>query len=152
MTVYSRRQHCRQIDRRTRMLRDSNFGYLSEEGFRPQLLVPTEEAEGEEQTQEAPLLLQLKVTDPEISAALRAHAEGEARNHYALGALRLGVLALRTAAGQIDTGEVRNAGQKLMSVMTSLLGERAPDLPEETASALRPDSEPQPGLLRERRP
>src|SRR6266478_1695076 len=123
MRVCFCRQHCRQMDRRTKMLRDSNFGHLSEEGFRPPVMVPMEGADGEEQMREAPLLLQLKVTDPEISAALRAHAEGEVRNHYALGALRLGVLALRTAAGQIDSGEIRNAGQKLMLDMTSLLNE-----------------------------
>src|SRR5260370_18596948 len=101
---------------------------------------------------QGPLLLQVEVTEPEISAALQAHAEGEARNHYALGALRLGVLALRAAAGQIDSGEIRNAGQKLMSDMTSLLNEHSGELTGDIASALRQYFDPQTGLLQPRIP
>jgi hypothetical protein len=48
------------------------------------------------------LLLELVVTDPEVITELWAKPEGRERDEYALGALRLGILALRQARGQID--------------------------------------------------
>ena len=133
------------------MHQDANFGHLSEQMLRPPTVVSTEEGGGaEEPVFQQPLMLQLKVTDPEISAALRAHAEGESRNQYALGALRLGVLALRAASGQIDTGEIRHAGQKLMSEMASLLNEHSGELTGEIAGALKQYFDPQTGLLPQR--
>jgi len=75
------------------MHQDASFGHLSEQMHRLPTMVSTEGDGAEEPVCQQPLVLQLKVTDPEISAALRAHAEGESRNQYALGALRLGVLA-----------------------------------------------------------
>jgi hypothetical protein len=109
-----------------------------------------EETGGDDAKPQTPFLLQLKVNDPEILAALRAYPEGEPRNQYALGALRLGVLALRAAAGQIDSGEIRNAGQRLMSDMTSLLTERSGKLTGEVAGALKQYFDPQTGLLPQR--
>ena len=50
------------------------------------------------------LLLELVVTDPEVITELWAKPEGRERDEYVLGALRLGILALRQARGQIDTG------------------------------------------------
>ena len=132
------------------MHQDASFGHLSEQMLRPPTMVSTEGGGAEEPVCQQPLVLQLKVTDPEISAALRAHAEGESRNQYALGALRLGVLALRAASGQIDTGEIRHAGQKLMSDMASLLNEHSGELTGEIASALKQYFDPQTGLLPQR--
>jgi hypothetical protein len=114
------------------------------------LAVSSDEVEHEQAMPHVPLLLQLKVTDPQISAALLAHAEGEARNQYALGALRVGVLALRAAAGQIDTEGIRNAGEKLMSDMASLLNEHSGGLTGGIASALKQYFDPQTGLLPQR--
>jgi hypothetical protein len=48
------------------------------------------------------LLVELVVTDPEIISELWAKREGRERDEYALGALRLGMLALRQLRGQID--------------------------------------------------
>jgi hypothetical protein len=132
------------------MHQDASFGNLSEQILRLPTMVSTECGGVGEPDCQQPLVLQLKITDPEISAALRAHAEGESRNQYALGALRLGVLALRTASGQIDTGEIRHAGQKLMSDMASLLNERSGELTGEIASALKQYFDPQTGLLPQR--
>ncbi len=49
-------------------------------------------------------LLELIITDPEVISELWAKPEGRERDEYALGALRLGILALRQARGQIDVG------------------------------------------------
>ena len=132
------------------MHQDASCGHLSEQMLRVPTMVSTESGGAEESVRQQTLVLQLKVTDPEISAALRAHAEGESRNQYALGALRLGVLALRAASGQIDTGEIRHAGSKLMSDMASLLNEHSGELTGEIASALKQYFDPQTGLLPQR--
>jgi hypothetical protein len=57
------------------------------------------------------LPLELVVTDPEIIAELWAKREGRERDDYALGALRLGMLALRQLRGQIDAVAAPAAGQ-----------------------------------------
>jgi hypothetical protein len=49
-------------------------------------------------------VLELVVNDPEVISELWAKPEGRERDEYALGALRLGILALRQVRGQIDGG------------------------------------------------
>jgi hypothetical protein len=44
----------------------------------------------------------LEVTDPEVVLELSKHPAGEDRVQFALTALRIGVLSLRAAAGQLD--------------------------------------------------
>lgn len=48
------------------------------------------------------LPLELNVTDPELISELLAHPEGKPRDDYALCALRVGLLALKQARGQVD--------------------------------------------------
>ena len=60
------------------------------------------------------LPLELTVTDPEVVAELNAKQEGPERDEYALGALRLGVLAFKQARGQIDAGTLRHEGERLL--------------------------------------
>ncbi|HEV8414178.1 MAG TPA: hypothetical protein VGQ49_11325 [Bryobacteraceae bacterium] len=129
------------------MLDNVNLGPMEENLFQPVFAAHTKDDDAKRPSD---LLLQLKVSDPEVSAALRSYAEGEPRNQFALGALRLGVLALRAAVGQIDTGEIRNAGQKLMSDVKSLLMERSGDLTNEITSSLKQYFDPQTGLLPQR--
>lgn len=57
---------------------------------------------------------------------------------------------MRAAVGQIDTGEIRNAGQKLMSDVKSLLMERSGELTNEITSSLKQYFDPQTGLLPQR--
>jgi hypothetical protein len=97
-----------------------------------------------------PLLLNLRIVDPEVSATLRNHPEGEARNEYAVGALRLGVIALRAATGQIDSGAVRVAGENLISDMTYLLDQRSVEITRELNMTLKQYFDPQTGLLPQR--
>jgi hypothetical protein len=49
-------------------------------------------------------LLELVVNDPEVISELWAKPEGRERDEYTLGALRLGILALRQARSQIGAG------------------------------------------------
>ncbi len=98
----------------------------------------------------ARLLLSVEVGDPEVIAELRRHAEGEERERFALAALRIGVLALRTANGQVDTASIREAGNDLVAEMRELLSVRAAELTERLGSALTQYLDPQSGVLPQR--
>ena len=71
-----------------------------------------------------PIHLALEVSDPEVLAELRHHLDGDERDRYALAALRVGVLALRTASGQVDAASVREAGNALVGEVRELLSAR----------------------------
>ena len=69
--------------------------------------IPIESARYATAESETPtsMFLQLEVDDPETVVALSQHPEGLARDAFALKALRIGVLALGQARGQIDAAE-----------------------------------------------
>ncbi|MCZ2074599.1 MAG: hypothetical protein LC130_06305 [Bryobacterales bacterium] len=99
---------------------------------------------------EALVHLQLDVVDPEVAIELRKHAEGSSREKFALGALRVGVLALRQAAGELDATAVREAGRDLIGNLADLLSKRGTELTTELSSALRQYFDPQSGALPQR--
>jgi hypothetical protein len=77
---------------------------------------------------DASLLLRLRVSDPEIVAELRRRPEGRERERYVQEALRLGVLALRMASGQVDAATLRQAGEQLVGEVRELLAARGAEL------------------------
>jgi hypothetical protein len=96
------------------------------------------------------LLLELTVRDAETIAELCSHAEGNSRDDFALKALRIGVLALRQARGQIDADHVRREGDRLLSSLQHRLEEHARSVHERTATTLREYFDPQSGRFQER--
>lgn len=96
------------------------------------------------------LALQLRITDPEVIAELQRIPEGEAREQYALSALRLGVLSLRMASGQVDAGSIREAGQKLVMEIGGMLETRANQLTGDVTSELRQYFDPSNGAFNQR--
>ncbi len=94
--------------------------------------------------------LALRVTDPETVVELLRHSEGEERDRYALGALRLGVLALRLAGGQLDAGAIREAGQSLLADLRATLIERSNELTGRVSTALSQYFDPRTGTLPQR--
>jgi len=98
----------------------------------------------------ATLTLTLEVTDPEVLLELRHRVEEEERERYALAALRVGILALRTASGQIDAASIREAGKSLVAEVRDLVTERASETTERVAAALTQYLDPQSGLLPQR--
>ena len=58
------------------------------------------------------VLLNLVVSDRETVAELIQRSDGRERDEYALAALRIGVLSLKHARGQIDADAVRREGVK----------------------------------------
>jgi len=96
-----------------------------------------------------PVVLTLEVTDPEVLAELRRHP-GDDRDRFVLSALRVGVLALRTAEGQIDVASIREAGTALVGEVRELLSARAAEMTERLGSTLTQYLDPQSGLLPQR--
>src|ERR1039458_10137057 len=98
----------------------------------------------------ATVLLALEVSDAEAVAELKKHTEGAPREAYALGALRLGVLSLRQAAGELDATAIREAGQTLLSSLAGLLSQRGTEITTDLTGALRQYFDPTTGALHQR--
>ncbi|HEY3816791.1 MAG TPA: hypothetical protein VGL81_06460 [Polyangiaceae bacterium] len=120
---------------------------MEEAAFSLELVAPGEA--GRRRRATGPLRLTLDVADAEVLAELRRH-EGEERDRFAMAALRVGVLALRAASGQIDAGSVREAGQALVSEVRELLSARATEMTERLSSTLTQYLDPQSGVLPQR--
>ncbi|HLU66607.1 MAG TPA: hypothetical protein VKZ63_10045, partial [Kofleriaceae bacterium] len=93
------------------------------------------------------MVLTLRVSDPDVLAELSRRRAGVERERYAAAALRVGVLALRTAGGSLDADAVREAGGKLLAELRETLAQRATELTGEMARALTSYFDPQSGLV-----
>ncbi len=99
---------------------------------------------------EDPLILTLPIDDPEVVVELRKREEGYARNAFAASALRIGVLALRQAQGNLDAEIVRNEGQRLISNLGHELRLRVAEMNGVISSSLKQYFDPQSGHFTER--
>lgn len=96
------------------------------------------------------LLLELTVTDPEVIAALWQCNEGAERDEFAARALRIGVLALKQAQGQIDTTAVRQEGERMLRSIEAALKDHSQLLNERMTAHLKEYFDPQSGRFQER--
>ena len=94
--------------------------------------------------------LVLTVSDPEIIGELCTRNEGRDRDEYALAALRLGVLALRQARGQLDANILKREGEQLLSAVKSVLGEHQLQIHQHLGGTLKEYFDPQDGRFTER--
>lgn len=104
---------------------------------------------GDEETG-GPLFLALTVLDPDVVSALAAYPEGPSRDEMALAALRIGVIALRQARGQIDADAVRRESQRLLSDMQSQLQQHSQAVQQQLAGTLKDYFDPENGRFHER--
>jgi hypothetical protein len=95
------------------------------------------------------LTVTLSITDPEVVAELGAR-EGEERERFALAALRIGVLSLRTASGSLDAHSLQEAGQKLLGDVRELLAQRGESLTGELSKSLATYLDPRAGAFPQR--
>lgn len=98
----------------------------------------------------AEMRLVLHLRDAEIIGEVCRREEGEPRQNYALSALRLGVLALRQAAGVVDGATVRHEGERLVASIRELLLERSTQLMQQLAGSLKQYFDPSDGQLPQR--
>lgn len=98
----------------------------------------------------ASLQLSLCVEDPDTLAALTQHAEGDERERFALAALRIGVLALRQARGQIDGAQIRHESERLLDALDQKLKAHSDQLHGRLTGALKDYFDPDSGRFPER--
>jgi hypothetical protein len=96
------------------------------------------------------LPLELTVEDAETIAELCQHPEGEERECYALSALRIGVLALRQARGQVDGEQIRRQTDHMLHALQSQLNEHAALVHDRLTSSLKDYFDPESGRFQER--
>lgn len=96
------------------------------------------------------LTLQLEVEDPEVLAELERRGDPAERVAFAQTALRIGVLALRSAGGQVDAAAVREAGTQLVGDLRELLSAKAQEMSSNVGSALQRYLDPSTGALPQR--
>jgi hypothetical protein len=94
--------------------------------------------------------LELAITDADSIAELLLHGEGVERNDYAVGALRIGLISLRHARGQIDADAVKREGDRLLSELKQSLEGYRGQLNENLSNCLREYFDPSGGKFQER--
>jgi len=96
------------------------------------------------------LTLLLMVTDRDSLGELIEKAEGRERDQYALTALRIGLLALKHARGQIDADAVRREGENLLADLRNALEQSRSEININITSALKEYFDPNSGRFQER--
>jgi hypothetical protein len=94
--------------------------------------------------------LTLVVSDRETIAELLQRSDGRERDEYALAALRIGILSLKHARGQIDADAVRREGEKLLKDLKSALDGSRNDIHTNLTNALKEYFDPNNGRFQER--
>ena len=96
------------------------------------------------------LPLELLVQNAETIQELCAYPEGEPRDRFALEALRIGVLALKSARGQLDADLVRRESDRLLDSLDGRLKQHAHLVHERLTGSLGQYFDPQSGHFHER--
>lgn len=65
--------------------------------------------------------LHLRISDPELREELKKHEKGEERNAFAIQAMRIGVMAICHAQGQIDSDTIQREGNLIIEKTKSVL-------------------------------
>jgi hypothetical protein len=94
--------------------------------------------------------LSLVVTDHDTVTELFQKTEGRERDDYALTALRIGVLSLKHARGQIDADAVKREGERLLVDLRNALEQSQHDIHSNLTTALKDYFDPQSGRFQER--
>ena len=97
----------------------------------------------------AAVRLELEIHDPEILDELRQHPV-EQRDRVARTALRIGVLALRQARGQVDVDALRRENDRLLTALQQHLQRHASQVTTTLSGTLRDYFDPRNGSFHER--
>jgi hypothetical protein len=113
-----------------------------------QLAAPRKPAASTESYQSIPLTL--IVSDNDSVVELLQKAEGREREEYALSALRIGLLALKHARGQIDADAVKREGDKLLVELKNALEHSRSEIHTNLTTTLKDYFDPTSGRFQER--
>ena len=97
-----------------------------------------------------PLRLSLLVEDADVVRELNALDNPQARDEYAIGALRIGVLALRQVRGEFDVAGLRQEAEHLLATLNTALSNHRESLLAEIKHALTAYFDPSSGSFSER--
>lgn len=97
-----------------------------------------------------PLSLVLEVRDPEVIKELSKFSDEGQRQAFALAALRIGILALRQARGDLDKQTIREEANRLLSTLRERLELHQQSLTQQVESALRQYFDPRSGHFHQR--
>lgn len=95
------------------------------------------------------IALHLSVSDPDLYAELSKRDEPE-RSEFALEAMKVGVLAVRQAQGQVDARQIQNAGERVIKDMSDALGQHRHDIARDVSGYIREYFDPANGLFTQR--
>lgn len=98
----------------------------------------------------ASVRLQLDVVDHDSVQEICARKEGRARSEYSLAALRVGLLSLKHARGQVDAEAVRREGDRILNEMNSTLDGYRSTLTDGVNGILKEYFDPNSGRFQER--
>ena len=96
------------------------------------------------------LVLQLHVTDRDSITELMVRSAGRDREEYALSALRIGLLSLKHARGQVDAEVVRREADRLLTELNGVMEDYRSQLNNQLATTLKDYFDPTSGRLSER--
>lgn len=94
--------------------------------------------------------LELRVSDHDSVLELLQKAEGRERDEYSLVALRIGLLSLKHARGQIDADAVRHEGERLLLDLNHALEQSRSEIHDSLTSTLKEYFDPKSGRFQER--
>ena len=96
------------------------------------------------------LELRLWLRDPELVAELRAIDDPREREEFAIAALRIGMLSLRTVRGQVDVRAVRDEVERMLLELRKGLDDHRDRVGHDVTSVLREYFDPKDGRFAER--
>ena len=96
-----------------------------------------------------PVELRLSISDPGLCAELSKRGEPE-RSEFALDAMKIGILAVRQAQGQVDARQVQNAGESVIKDMSDVLERHGRDTARQVSDCIREYFDPANGLFTQR--
>jgi hypothetical protein len=99
---------------------------------------------------EFPLPLELLIDDRELARALCEYPEGEARNQYAVEAMKIGILALRHVGGMMTADQFRRDGDRLLSDIARALEQHQQSVPTQIEGKLKEYFDPRDGRFTDR--
>lgn len=94
--------------------------------------------------------LHIRVSDPDTIEELSGHAAGEARDRFALDALRIGVLALRQARGRVDVDLIQRETYRMLCALEGQLTAHSAQMQDKVAGSLKEYFDPASGRFHER--
>ena len=96
------------------------------------------------------VVMELRVSDHDSVLELLQKPEGRERDEYALIALRIGLLSLKHAGGQIDGDAVRHEGERLLLDLNHALEHSRGEIHTSLTSTLKEYFDPKSGRFQER--